>query len=167
MKFEPHYSDFQKDIERYLRSRGNCEKLNDGTIKYSGYEDALSEMFQTYIRQRALAPLVTHFRRWNWELSYNDYLLRLSDQLLIARDWKNLRDLWNGVLAKRKAHYNKVWKIEKDSPGKLPTQTIQDCKARLLDTLGRLLSFSRDFGATAKLVEYEQTVAKVEAGRKA
>jgi uncharacterized protein YdeI (YjbR/CyaY-like superfamily) len=43
--------------------------------------------------------LVAEFRKWNWEWSYNDYLLELSSGLQQEKDWPLLKDLWAAVVA--------------------------------------------------------------------
>ena len=79
--FTPSFQHFHKDVERYLKSEGKCEKNEHGQTVYRGYPAALAQMFRTYIEKEAFAPLVAEFRKWNWEWSYDDYLLELTSGL--------------------------------------------------------------------------------------
>ncbi len=69
--FAPSFQHFQKDIERFLKSEGKCEKNEHGQIVYRGYQAAVDQMFRVYIEKEAFAPLVAEFRTWNWEWNYD------------------------------------------------------------------------------------------------
>jgi len=75
--FAPSFQHFQKDIERFLKSEGKCEKNEHGQMVYRGYQAAVDHMFHAYLAQEAFAPLVDEFRKWNWEWDYDRYLLDL------------------------------------------------------------------------------------------
>ena len=114
--FTPSFQHFHKDVERYLESEGKREKNEHGQTVYRGYPAAVDQMFRTYIESEAFTPLVAEFRKWNWEWSYNDYLLELSSSLQQKQDWPLLKDLWAAVVAKRRTNYNKTKKAQKASP---------------------------------------------------
>ena len=166
-KFQPSFDDFQKDIERYITSIGKRERLKDGKMIFWGYEDALKMMFRRYLEHGAFDPLVAHFRSWNWEVGYNDYLLELTTALVTRRDWPRLQRLWEGVIARRRKFYNEVWKIEKDDPGTLPSKTVVESKELLLETLGRVKAFAEDLGQPEDADKYTKMMGRVQRGRKA
>lgn len=166
-QFQPKYKDFQQDIERYLVSIGKCEKTKDGMTVFRGYEDALKLIFSRYLDQEAYDPLVSHFRNWNWEETYNNFLWELTDALTKRRDWPRLQKLWDGVIGKRRKLYNDIRKIENDDPGALPSKTVVQSKERLLETLERVKSFSEDLGNLADTEKYAKMIGKIERGRKA
>jgi hypothetical protein len=166
--FKPGFNDFQKDIERYLASTGRREKCDDGMIVFHGYDDALNKMFGWYLTKGALAPLAKHFRSWNWEYQYNDFLTGLTSALEEKRDWDNLHLLWEkGVLRCRKKMYNDIWKLEKDDPGTIKPTSYAEAKARLLKTLVDILLLAESFGSAGDIDRYRKMVQKVENGRKA
>jgi hypothetical protein len=166
-ELQPTYKKFQTDIERYIISLGKCEKSKDGMRTFWGYDDALSQMFGLYLEQSALEPLVEHFRRWNWERSYNQYLHDLTSALVAKRDWTLIQRLWEGVIAKRRKLYNDIWKIEKDSPGTLPATHLPESKERLLETLAQLQEFAKTFGAPGEAQKYIEMAVRIENGKRA
>jgi hypothetical protein len=85
--FAPKFKNFQADIEAYLAAAGKREKTRDGFVVFRGYKHALNLMFDQYLAHQAFEPLVSHFHAWNWELSYDHHLLRLTNALLQERDW--------------------------------------------------------------------------------
>ena len=85
--FAPSFQHFQKDIERFLKSEGKCEKNEHVQMVYRGYQAAVDQMFHAYLAQEAFAPLVDEFRKWNWEWDYESSegfpgqdLRRVSDE---------------------------------------------------------------------------------------
>lgn len=165
--FQPSFKNFQQDIERYLISIGKREKGEDGMTVFWGYCDAQQMMFRRYLDHGAFNPLVTHFRSWNWEVGYNDYLLDLTTALVTRRDWPLLQRLWDGVIAKRRRFYNEVWKIEKDAPGTLPSKTVVESKESLLETLGRVKAFAEDLGQAGDADKYTKMTGRIQRGRQA
>ena len=91
---------------------------------YRGYPAALSRVFREYIEKDALAPLVAELRKWNWEWGYSDYLLELTECLQKARHWPLLKELWAGVIAKRRTNYNKIKKAQRAVPDKIPEDLV-------------------------------------------
>jgi hypothetical protein len=163
--FEPKFNDFQGDIECYLRHLGNTQTTKDGMVVFHGYDEALKWMFRQYIAVAAFDPLVAHFRRWNWELSYNPFLLGLTKSLAERQDWPRLKLLWDGVIAKRRKLYNDVRKIERRKPGALPADTVHQSRERLLETLRRVRSMSEEFGSPQDSEAYSQMIDKAAAGK--
>ena len=166
-EFHPSFKDFQKDIERYIISIGKYEKTKDGMMIFRGYFDALQMIFRRYLEHGAFDPLVAHFRSWNWEVGYNDYLLELTTALVARRDWPRLQRLWDGVIARRRKFYNEVWKIEKDDPGTLPSKTLVDSEESLMETLGRVKAFADDLGQPGDADKYTKMMGRVQSRRKA
>jgi hypothetical protein len=167
-EYQPGFRDFQRDIERYLVSIGKCEKQKDGMTIFHGYNDALELMFTHYLDEGAVEPLVDHFRKWNWEWSYNKYLLELTSALEMTRDWASLQILWEkGVLRARKKHYNDIWKLEKAKPGTLKQDELMKVKTLLLEVLRKLKEFARVFGKGEDSERYEKMINNVQQGRKA
>ena len=166
-EFQPAFKNFQADIERYIISIGKCEKSKDGFTIFRGYEDALKLMFRRYLDGEAFDPLVSYFRRWNWEWSYNDFLIELTTALSSRRDWPRLQLLWDSVVAKRKKNYNEIWKIEKDKPGAISSKTVAESKELLLDTLKRVIAFAEEFGGAEESAKYSVMIDRVRRGRKA
>ncbi len=70
-EFQPSFTDFQKDIERYIVIAGKREWRNDGMMVFWGYSDAEEMMLRRYLDHGAFDPLVAHVRRWNWEVDFN------------------------------------------------------------------------------------------------
>lgn len=165
-RFSPSFTKFQPDIEGLLAAEGKRERTKDGFIVFHGYDDALRRMFDRYLQEEAFEPLVVHFRAWNWEHSYNDYLLRLTEALLGERDWRLLSLLWSGVIAKRRRHYNDIRKFNRQYPGKLKASTVHASQEALLETLERVRSYSLEYGSAEETVNYEAMISKVRAGRK-
>lgn len=165
--FQPEYKKFDTDIKRYIVSIGKCERRKDGTITLWGYEDALQYMFRLYLEHGALDLLVAHFRRWNWEHTYNQYLHNLTAALIAQPNWPLLQNLWDSVIAKRRKIYNDIWKIKKDSPGYLPETHLPESKEALLEALARVRSFAETYGAPGDTNKYIEMAARVEKGRRA
>ncbi len=167
-QFQPSFSNLQKDIERYLTSIGNREMRSDGMIVYRGYDDALEIMFECYLKNGALEPLAKHFRSWNWEHSYNDFLNRLTLALKSAQDWSNLVLLWGkGVIQKRRKLYNDMWKIEKDDPGCLKQESIVESKKLLLQALGDFRAIAEALGRGTDFEKYSAMERKAREGKRA
>lgn len=157
--FQPRWDDFQRDIERYLTSIGKRERLEDGFIRFSGYDQALELLFDQYLEAKALAPLVAHFRGWNWERGGNHFLDRLTQQLLLARDWGQLQRLWDAVLAKRRKIYN----LERKPPHK----SLPAARQLLEETLDHILTCCRKLGAETDAAKYQDMRQRVQEGKKA
>ena len=165
--FSPSFKHFQRDIERFLIASGLREKRKDGFTAFKGYENALQTMFNHYLDAGKFDPLVAHFRNWNWEMGYNDYLLTLTSVLSERRDWLLLKRLWEGVIAKRKKAYNEVWKIEKANPGTLPGNTLMNSCERLVETLDRVRGFAQEMGRCEDVAKYAEMSDRVKSGKKA
>ncbi len=164
--FQPKFEDFQDDVERYMNSLGTNLHTRDGTQVFHGYDDALKLMFRRYLDQAAFDPLVAHFRRWNWEVGYNEFLLSLTEALAERRDWPRLKVLWGGVIAKRRKLYNDARKIVRQRPAGLPPDTVQQIRDRLVETLRRVRAISDEFGTPEDSGTYSRMIEKVTAGRK-
>jgi hypothetical protein len=166
-QFSPSFLKFQADIEAYLATEGKRERTKDGFIIFHGYDHALRLMFNRYLEHESYEPLVSHFRAWNWEHSYNDYLLRLTDALRERRNWPLLKLLWSGVISKRRKLYNDIRKLERKSPGKVPSSSAQASRDELLESLERVRSYSGEIGNAEDSISYELMISKVKAGRMA
>ena len=166
-EFQPSFTNFQQDIEGYLTSIGKREKRKDGLTVFQGYYDAEQMMFQRYLDKGAFGPLVAHFKGWNWDVGYNDYLFELTTALITRPDWSLLQRLWDAVIARRRKLYNQLWKIEKDEPGKLPSKTVTDSKERLLETLERVKAFAEEMGQPDDSARYTEMMGRVQRGRRA
>jgi len=166
-RFAPSLQHFQKDIESYLKSEGKCEKNEHGQTVYRGYPAALDRMFRVYLEQEAFAPLVAEFRKWNWEWGYNNYLLDLTVRLQEAGRWPLLRELWAGVVAKRRTNYNKTKKAQKAVPEKIPEELVAKTRELLLDALYQLRSYASGFRQESEIGEYLEMIARVEKRLKA
>lgn len=160
--FSPSFQHFQQDVERYLKNEGKCEKNERGQTVYHGYQDAVSRMFRTYIEEAAFAPLVTEFRKWNWEWGYNDYLLELTECLQDARHWTLLKELWAAVIAKRRTNYNKTKKAQRALPDKIPEDLVTKTRGLLLESLDRLQGYAAALHQEADVREYVEMIARVE-----
>lgn len=160
--FAPSFQHLQKDIERYLRSTGNVEENEHGQTVYRGYDAALSEMVRLYIEQEAFAPLVEEFRKWNWEWSYGDYLLDLTDRLRRARNWPLLKVLWTAVVAKRRTNYNKTKKARKAVPRNIPEALEEKTRMLLLESLLQLRDYAAEFDREAEIEAHTAMIARVE-----
>ena len=162
--FTPSLQDFHKDVERYLKSEGKCERNEHGQTVYRGYPAAVARMFRTYLENEAFTPLVAEFRKWNWEWSYNDYLLELSSGLQREKDWPLLKELWAAVVAKRRTNYNKTKKAQKSVPDKIPEELLTKTKDLLLESLHRLQQYASELGHEADVKEYVAMIVRVESG---
>ena len=165
--FAPSFQDFQKDIERLLKSKGQVEKNEHGQTVFRGYPAGLAEMFRLYIDEGALAALVADLRKWNWEWSYSEYLLELTSRLLEKRDWPLLKTLWVAVVAKRRTNYNKTRKAQKSVPDKSPDELVTKTQGLLLESLHRLQGYASELGHAADVEEYLEMTARVEQRRQA
>lgn len=163
--FSPSFVKFQLDIEAYLVAQGKREKTKDGFIVFHGYDAALKFMFDRYLEEGALEPLVSHFRTWNWEHSYNDYLIRLTNALLGRADWPLLKRLWSGVISKRRRLYNDIRKLERKAPGTLPAPSVRASKEKLLETLERVRSYAVKIGSAEDMKSYEKMISNARAGK--
>jgi hypothetical protein len=160
--FIPSFQHFQKDIERYLKSEGKCERNEHGQTVYRGYQAAVAQMFRAYIEKEAFAPLVAEFRKWNWEWDYNDYLLDLTARLQEARNWPLLKELWVAVIAKRRTNYNKTKKAQRAVPERIPEKLVTKTRELLLDSLYRLRSYASELRQESEVGEYLQMITRVE-----
>jgi hypothetical protein len=159
--FTPSFQHFHKDIERYLKSEGQCEKNEHGQTVYRGYPTAFAEMFRTYFEHEAFSPLVAEFRTWNWEWGYNDYLVDLSSALQQKQDWPLLKELWTAVVAKRRTNYNKTRKAQKSFPEKIPEELVTKTKDLLLESLSRLQQHASELGHESDVKEYVAMTVRV------
>ena len=159
--FTPSFKHFHKDVERYLKSEGKCEKNEHGQTVYRGYPPALAQMFRTYIENEAFTPLVAEFRKWNWEWGYNAYLLELSSGLQQKQDWPLLKELWAAVVAKRRTNYNKTKKAQKAVPEKIPEELVTKTRDLLLASLYRLQQYASELGHEADVKEYLAMTVRV------
>ena len=165
--FTPSFQHFHKDIERYLKSEGKCEKNEHGQTVFRGYPAALDQMFRTYIENEAFTPLVAEFRKWNWEWGYNDYLLELSSGLQQREDWPLLKELWAAVVAKRRTNYNKTKKAQESFPEKIPEELVTKTRDLLLESLSRLQQYASELGHVSDVKEYLAMTVRVEKRMKA
>jgi hypothetical protein len=165
--FTPSFQDFQKDIERLLKSKGQVERNELGQTVFRGYPAGLAEMFRLYIDAGALAPLVAEVRKWNWEWSYSEYLLELTSRLQEKKDWPLLKALWMAVVAKRRTNYNKTRKAQKAVPDKIPDELVTKTQGLLLESLRRLQEYASALGHAADVTEYLEMTARVEQRRQA
>jgi len=165
--FAPAFQDFQRDIERLLKSKGQVEKNDLGQTVFRGYPAALAEMFRLYVDAGALAPLVAEVRKWNWEWSYSEYLLELTSRLQEKEDWPLLKALWMAVVAKRRTNYNKTRKARKSVPDKIPDELVTKTQGLLLESLQRLQGYASELGHAADVTEYLEMTARVEQRRQA
>jgi hypothetical protein len=160
--FTPSFQHFHKDVERYLKSEGKCEKNEHGQVVYRGYQAALAKMFRTYVENGAFTPLVAEFRKWNWEWSYDDYLLELSSGLQKEKDWPLLKELWAAVVAKRRTNYNKTRKAQKSLPEKIPEELVTKTRDLLLESLYRLQQYASELGHESDVKENLAMIVRVE-----
>jgi hypothetical protein len=160
--FSPSFQHFQTDIELYLKSEGKCEKNEHGQTVYQGYPAALSRMFRIYLEKGAFAPLVAELRKWNWEWNYGDQLFELTSGLQEAGDWPLLKELWAGVVAKRRTNYNKTKKARKEVPDKVPEELVTRTRELLLDSLRRLERYASALGHETDVGEYVEMIVRVE-----
>jgi hypothetical protein len=160
--FAPSFQHFQKDIERYLTSEGKRERNEHGQTVFRGYQDALFRMFREFIERDAFAPLVSELRKWNWEWSYSDYLLELTDCLRRAGNWVLLRELWAAVIAKRRTNYNKTRKAQRALPDSIPEDLVTKTRELLLESLYRLQRYAYELRQESDVREYQEMIARVE-----
>jgi hypothetical protein len=165
--FTPSFLHFQADIEQLLKSEGKVEKNEHGQTVYRGYQEALDQMFRLYLENDACAPLVAEFRNWNWEWEYGDYLLVLTARLEEKRDWPLLKELWSGVIAKRRTNYNKTRKAHNALPKKIPRHLVEKTGSLLLDSLHRLCDYAIASRREAEVEEYVEMTERVERHQKA
>ena len=165
--FSPSLKHFHKDIERYLKADGRCEKNEHGQTVYRGYQAAVALMFRTYIENQAFAPLVAEFRTWNWEWNYDDYLFELTARLQQTRDWPLLKELWAAVVAKRRTNYNKTRTARKSVPDKVPEELVTKTQDLLLDSLHRLQRYAFELGHESGVKEHVEMIVRVEKRMKA
>lgn len=163
--FSPSFVKFQADIESYLVAQAKREKTKDGFIVFHGYDDALTVIFRRYLEEGAFDPLVAHFRAWNWQHSYNDYLLRLADALLRRRDWPLLGLLWSGVISKRRRLNDDIRKVERKTPGTVPASSVKASRERHIESLERVRAYSLQIGSAEDTQSYEDQLSKVNAGK--
>lgn len=161
--FAPSFQHFQNDVERYLKSEGKVEKNEHGQTVYRGYQTAVDMMFRAYIeRDDALEPLVAEFRKWNWEWSYDNYLMELSARLQERGDWSLLKELWAAVVAKRRTNYNKTKKARKAVPDKVAEESVTKTRELLLDSLNRLVRYASELHKESDVTGYSAMIARVE-----
>jgi len=160
--FTPSFQHFHNDIERLLKSEGKCGKNEHGQTVFHGYQDALDQMFQTYLQEEAFAPLVAEFRKWNWEWDYGDYLLVLTARLQQEKDWPLLKELWAAVVAKRRTNYNKTKTARKSVPDKVSEDLVTKTAELLLDSLSRLQRYASERGRETEVDEYAAMAGRVE-----
>ena len=165
--FAPTFQHFHKDIERYLKGEGKCEKNEHGQTVYRGYQAAVAGMFRTYMDEEAFAPLVAEFRTWNWEWQYDDYLFELTSGLQRRGDWPLLKELWAAVVAKRRTNYNKTRTAQRAVPDKVSEELVEKTRALLLNSLYRLRTYASELHRTSDVGQYAQMIARVEARKKA
>jgi hypothetical protein len=160
--FTPTFQNFQKDIERHLKSEGKCEKNEHGQTVYHGYQTSLDQMFRAYLAMKAFDPLVAEFRKWNWEWGYNNYLLDLTTHLQDAKNWLLLKELWGAVIAKRKTNYNKTKKAQKAFTEMIPDELVKKTRELLLDSLDRIRNYAIELQQESDIGEYVDMIARVE-----
>lgn len=165
--FTPLFKDIQKDIERYLKSEGKYEKNEHGQGVYRGYDEALDLMFRLYMKEEAFIPLVMHFRKWNTEWGYNNFLLTITTALERVKNWLLLKDLWAAVIAKRRKHYNDTLKYRKLVPEKITESMLEETKQLLLEALKRLETYAINFGQQSDITKYLEMMERVQNGGKA
>jgi hypothetical protein len=158
----PSFRHFQKDIERRLESEGQREENEHGQTVYRGYPAALSRMFREYIENQAFAPLVAELRKWNWEWSYSDYLLELTECLREGRHWPLLKELWAAVIAKRRTNYNKTKKAQRAVPDRIPEDLVTKTRELLLESLHRLHGYASELDQESDVQEYVEMISRVE-----
>jgi hypothetical protein len=165
--FTPTFRDLQKDIERYLKSEGKYEKNEHGQEVYRGYPAALELMFGLYLNEEAFVPLVAHFRKWNWEWSYNDFLLTLTARLQETKNWPCLKELWIAVIAKRKTNYNLTRKYRNALPKNIPESLLRKTRELLLESLKRYEAYAAELGQESDIEEYLDMMERVQKDKKA
>lgn len=165
--FAPTFRHFQDDVERYLKAQGTVEKNEHGQTVFRGYQPAVTLMYRTYIEKGAYAPLVTEFRGWNYEWSYDEHLLELTSHLLRVKDWALLERLWSGVIAKRRTNYNKTKQAQKAVPDKVSMESVAKTRDLLLESLRRVEGYAKELGRSADVGAHVEMMRRVERGLKA
>ncbi len=165
--FKPSFKTLQKDLENYIKHKGRCDKNEFGQTVYHGYDAALALMFKSYIQEKAFDQLTDHFRKWNWEWNYDDYFTRLITTLERAKDWKNLKQLWEAVIAKRKTNYNKTRKAHQDVPDQVPETSVVKTRNLLLESLDDMRKCGKKFGTEKEIAQYLDMKNRVQKGLKA
>jgi hypothetical protein len=166
-EFTPSLQHFHKDVERYLKSEGKCEKNERGQTVFRGYPAAVAQMFRTYLEREAFGPLVAELRTWNWEWSYGDYLLELTSGLQRAGDWPLLKELWEAVVAKRRTNYNKTRTAQKAIPEQISEELVTKTRDLLLESLDQLQRYASELGHESDVGAYLEMSARVEKRMKA
>ena len=165
--FAPSFQHFQKDVERYLKSKGQVEKNEHGQTVYRGYQAELARMFRTYIDKEAFAPLVAEFRKWNWEWSYDEHLLELTSRL----HEKQRLAAAQGALGRRRCEaQNQLQQDQEGSeglPDKIPEELVTKTQDLLLESLYRLQRYASELGHESEVGEYVEMIARVEKRLKA
>jgi hypothetical protein len=165
--FAPSFQHFQNDIERRLTIEGKRETNEHGQTVYRGYQPAVDQMFRAYIDNKAFAPLVAEFRKWNWEWNYDKYLWELTAGLQAAGDWALLKQLWGSVVAKRRTNYNKTRKARRVSPERIPEELVTKTRDLLLDSLYRLKEYAAEAQQESDIEACLAMIARVEQGKHA
>jgi hypothetical protein len=160
--FTPSFEHFHKDVEDCLKSEGKCEKNEHGQMVFRGYQAAFDQMYRAYMEKEAFAPLVAVFRNWNWEWDYDAHLVELTSSLQRAGDWPLLKELWTGVVAKRRTNYNKTRKARKSVPEEIPEELVLKTRELLLDSLYRLQRYAAELGHESDVGAYLEMIARVE-----
>jgi hypothetical protein len=160
--FAPSFRNFRDDIERKLHHEGKVDRNEFGQTVFRGYQEALEQMFRAYLDEKAYAPLVSEYRKWNWEWNYGDDLLLLTSRLHQSEHWSLLKELWSAVVAKRRTNYNKTRKAQKDFPDRIPQESVAKTQELLLDSLRRLHQFAIELGHEAEMGEYVEMIDRVE-----
>ena len=160
--FVPTFRDFQRDIENRLKHEGKCERNERGQTVYRGYEAAVGQMFRAYMDEKALAPLVEEFRKWNWEWGYDSHLLDLTASLKAEGDWPLLERLWAAVIAKRRTNYNKTLRARRAVPDSVSEDLVSKTRALLLESLSQFRQFASEFQREDEFADYAEMIARVE-----
>lgn len=160
--FTPSFQHLQKDVERQLESEGKCEKNEHGQFVYRGYPAAFKQMYRLYLEREAFGPLVAEYRTWNWEWDYGSDLEELTARLRGKGHWILLRDLWAGVVAKRRTNYNKTKKARKAVPDQVSEELVSKTRDLLMDSLQRLVGYASEFQKDSEVEAYVEMLARVE-----
>jgi hypothetical protein len=163
--FSPSFRRLQSDIEAYLTAQGKRTRKPDGLVVFLGYEEALRVMFERYLEHGAFDALVSHFRLWNWESSYDDYLIRLTQALRAGRDWPRLRRLWSAVISKRRRLYNGQLRMQRQTNPTRSAPALEAARERLLESLGRAVTYATEIGTERDAAAYGEVISAVKAGR--
>jgi hypothetical protein len=150
-----------------LKIEGKRETNEHGQTVYRGYQPVVDQMFRAYIDKRAFAPLVSEFRKWNWEWNYDNYLRELTAGLHEAGHWSLLKELWGSVIAKRRTNYNKTRKARGVAPERVSEELVAKTRDLLLDSLYRLRNYASELHQESEIGEYLEMIARVEQREKA